>query len=145
MEPGGSLPSLQVEVNLRPAVRWPVCLGVEVPSGAHDHISVFCLKVCEFLEEPSLTRGLVCNLLVQLLLGLARVFTLGSKSHRTQRSYFSVSNKTPPTCRVRFPYLYPPGTGWPSYIPGLWVLFTSSLSTRRDYGGGILTRPHTGL
>jgi hypothetical protein len=30
-----------------------------------------------------LTRGWVCNLLVQLLLGLARAVTLGSKSHRT--------------------------------------------------------------
>jgi hypothetical protein len=32
---------------------------------------------------PSLTRGRVCNLLVQLLLGLASAVTLGSKSHRT--------------------------------------------------------------
>jgi hypothetical protein len=32
---------------------------------------------------PSLTRGCVCNLLVQLLLGLARTVTLGSKSRRT--------------------------------------------------------------
>jgi hypothetical protein len=32
---------------------------------------------------PSLTRGCVCNLLVQLLLGLPRAVTLGSKSRRT--------------------------------------------------------------
>jgi hypothetical protein len=34
-----------------------------------------------------------------------------------------------PLCvlRARFPYLYPPGTGWPSYTPGHWVPFTSSL------------------
>jgi hypothetical protein len=38
----------------------------------HDHIFVF-----------SLTRGWVCNLLVQLLLGLARAVTLGSKFRRT--------------------------------------------------------------
>jgi hypothetical protein len=31
----------------------------------------------------SLTRGWICNLLVQLLLGLARAATLGSKSRRT--------------------------------------------------------------
>jgi hypothetical protein len=32
---------------------------------------------------PSLTRGWACNLLVQFLLGLATVITLGSKSRRT--------------------------------------------------------------
>jgi hypothetical protein len=37
----------------------------------------------------------------------------------------------PPTWRTRFPYLYPPGTGWPSYTPGHWVPFTSPLTTRR--------------
>jgi hypothetical protein len=26
--------------------------------------------------------------------------------------YFTVSSETLPTCRARFPYLYPPGTGW---------------------------------
>jgi hypothetical protein len=26
--------------------------------------------------------------------------------------------KTPPTWKARFPYLYPPGTGWTSYNPG---------------------------
>jgi hypothetical protein len=26
-----------------------------------------------------------------------------------------------PTWRARFPYLCPPGTGWPSYTPGHWV------------------------
>jgi hypothetical protein len=58
--------------------------------------------------------------------------------------YFTVSFETPPTWRARFPYLYPPGTGWPSYTPGHWVPFPSPLTTRRDYGGSILTRLHTG-
>jgi hypothetical protein len=35
-----------------------------------------------------LTRGWVCNLLVQLLLGLARVVTLGSKSRRTTTIFY---------------------------------------------------------
>jgi hypothetical protein len=34
-------------------------------------------------ESPSLTRGCVRNLLVQLLLGHARAITLGSKSRKT--------------------------------------------------------------
>jgi hypothetical protein len=37
--------------------------------------------------------------------------------------------RPPPTRRARFPYLYPPRTGWPSYTPGLWVPFTSPLKT----------------
>jgi hypothetical protein len=32
---------------------------------------------------PSLMRGRVCNLLIQVLLGLASPVTLGSKSHKT--------------------------------------------------------------
>jgi hypothetical protein len=44
-------------------------------------ISFRQLRVSYFIA-PSLTRGRVCNLLVQLLLGLARAVTLGSKSRR---------------------------------------------------------------
>jgi hypothetical protein len=40
------------------------------------------LRFCNFVA-PSLTRGRVYNLLVQLLLKLARAVTLGSKSRRT--------------------------------------------------------------
>jgi hypothetical protein len=78
---------------------------------------------------PSLTRGRVVQFVV----------TLRSKSHRTIALF-----ETPPTWRARSPYLYPPGTGWPSYTPGHCVQFMSPLTTRRDYGGGILTRIHTG-
>jgi hypothetical protein len=52
--------------------------------------------------------------------------------------------ETPPTWKASCPYLYPQGTGWPSYTPGHWVPFLSPLTTRRDYGGGILTSLHTG-
>jgi hypothetical protein len=47
-----------------------------------SEISFRQLGICYFVV-PSLTRGWVCNLLVQLLLGLARAVTLGSKTHRT--------------------------------------------------------------
>jgi hypothetical protein len=56
-----------------------------------------------------------------------------------------LSHLRPPTWRARSMYLYPPGTGWPSYTPGNCLPFLSPLTTRRDYGGGILTRLHTGL
>jgi hypothetical protein len=52
-------------------------------------------------------RGRVCNLLVQLLLGLAKAVTLWSNSRRTY-GHIVLSSKTPPTWRARSPYLYPP-------------------------------------
>jgi hypothetical protein len=42
---------------------------------------------------------------------------------QNSRPYFTVPFETPPTWRTRSPYLYPPGTGWPSYTPGHWVPF----------------------
>jgi hypothetical protein len=73
---------VQVEVNLRPTVSRPVCPGVRRPSGTCDQffflleISFKQLRLC-FFVAPSLTRGRVCNLLVELLLGLARAVTIG--------------------------------------------------------------------
>jgi hypothetical protein len=63
---------------------------------------------------------------------------------QNSRPYLTLSSETPPTCRARFPYLYPPGTGWPSFTSRHWVPFLSPLTTRGDYGGSILTRLHTG-
>jgi hypothetical protein len=69
------------EVNLRPTVSRRVCPGIRRPSGTCDQfffrfeISFRQLQRCYFVA-PSLTRGRVCNLLVQLLLGLARAVTL---------------------------------------------------------------------
>jgi hypothetical protein len=42
---------------------------------------------------------------------------------QNSRPYSTVSSETPPTWRARSPYLYPPGTGWPSYTPGGGSLF----------------------
>jgi hypothetical protein len=85
---------------------------------------LFLSDYCRFLDvgAPSMTRGWVYNLLVQLLLGLTSAITLGSKSRRTH-NHILFSFETPPNCRARSMYLYPPGTEWPSYNPGHWVPF----------------------
>jgi hypothetical protein len=65
--------------------------------------SVWRLQV-SWCVAPSLTRGWVCNVLVELLLGLARAVTLGSKSRRTQTIFY-----------LRLPQ--PGGPGPRTYIP----------------------------
>jgi hypothetical protein len=126
---------IEVEVNLRPTASRPVCLGVRRPSGNRDQffflLEVFFrhLRVCYF-RAPSLTRGLVCNLLYNCFWALPEQSLLG-RSPAELRPYFTVSFETPATWRVRSPYLYPPGTGWPSYTSGHCVPFQSPLTTRR--------------
>jgi hypothetical protein len=73
---------LEVEVNLRPTVSRPVCLGVRRPSGTCDQffflfeISFRQLRVCYFVA-PSLTRGQVCNLLYNCFWALPEQSLLG--------------------------------------------------------------------
>jgi hypothetical protein len=49
---------------------------------------------------------------------------------QNSRPYFTVSFKTPQTWRARSPYLYPPGTGWPSYTAWYWAPFCRLLRLR---------------
>jgi hypothetical protein len=118
---------VEVAVNLRPTFSRPVCPGVRRPSGTRDQffflleISFRQLRLCYFVA-PSLTRGRVCNLLVQLLLGLARAVTLGSKSRRTHGhillSHLRLPQPGGPGPRIYTPQerggpVMPPGTGFP--------------------------------
>jgi hypothetical protein len=73
-------------------------------------------------SAPSLTRGCVCNLLVQFLLGLARAGTLGSKSRRTRDhillSHLRLPQPGGPGSRIYIPQeqggpVIPPDTGLP--------------------------------
>jgi hypothetical protein len=115
----------EVEVNLRPTVSRTVCPGVRRPSGTRDQffflleISFRQLRLCYFVAR-SLTKGRVCNLLVQLLLGLARAVTLGSKSRRPHGlillSHLRLPQPGGPGSRIYIPQeqggpVIPPGTG----------------------------------
>jgi hypothetical protein len=51
---------------------------------------------------------------------------------RDDRILYCLRFGTLPTRRARSPYLYPPGTGWPSYNPRHWVPFSSPYTTRRS-------------
>jgi hypothetical protein len=77
-------------------------------SGTHDHcLSVWQLRV-SWCGAPSLTRGFVCNLLVLLLLGLAKAATLGSKSRRTFVGLILLSHLWLPQRRGPGPRIYLP-------------------------------------
>jgi hypothetical protein len=56
---------------------------------------------------------------------------------------YSLRFATPPTWRARFPYLYYPVTGWPSYTPRNWNPFPSPFRTRRDTVEVIRSLLHT--
>jgi hypothetical protein len=45
--------------------------------------------------------------------------------------FYCVRFETLPTWRARFPYLYPPGTGWSTYTPRHWFPFPSPPTTRK--------------
>jgi hypothetical protein len=74
--------TVEVEVNLRPTVIRPFCLGVSHPSGTREQfffpleISFRQLRVCYFVA-PSLTRGQVCNLVCSYFWALTEQSHLG--------------------------------------------------------------------
>jgi hypothetical protein len=138
----------EVEVNLRPTVSRPVCLGVRHPSGTRDQF-FFLLEM--FFRQfrvsccgaPSLMRGLVCNLLVKLLLGLGRAVTLESKSLRTHGHILLSHLRLPQPGGPGSSIYIPQEQGGPVIPPGTVFLFVASYDSQ-GYDGGILTRLHTG-
>jgi hypothetical protein len=88
----------------------------------------------------SLTRGWLCHL--QLLLVFASAVILSSESHGTHNHILLSQIRYSPNLEARYPDLYPPGTGWPSYNHRHWVPFPSPFTTRRDTVEVIRTRLH---
>jgi hypothetical protein len=74
--------SVEVEVDLRPTVSRPGCLGVRRPSGTFDQFFFLLkipfrhLRVC-YSVAPSLTRGRVCNLLYNCFWAFSEQSLLG--------------------------------------------------------------------
>jgi hypothetical protein len=74
-------------------------------------------------------RGWVCRLL--LLLVFTSAVILGSESRGTHDHILLSQIRDSLNPGARSPYLYPPGTGWPSYTSMHWGPFSSPLMTRR--------------
>jgi hypothetical protein len=90
----------------------------------------------------SLTRGWVCRLQF-MLVSPAQSFS-GSRPTGPMTIFYCLRFETPPTWRVRSPYLYPPGTGWPDYTPRHRVPF-SSLPKLAGLQWRYSTRPPRGI
>jgi hypothetical protein len=109
-------------LKLRPTVSRPVCLGVGLPSGTHDRISSPVLTIAGFLMCGALSdERMDLKFTTQLLLGLARAVTLGSKSRRTHDyillSHLRLLQPGGPGPRIYIPQepggpVIPPGTGF---------------------------------
>jgi hypothetical protein len=117
---------VEVEVNLRPTVSRPVCLGVGLPSGAIDQIFVFCPTIAGFLMCGTLSDERTGSVIyLYKLLGLARAVTLVSKSRRTHDhillSHLRLPQPGGPGPCIYFPQeqggpVIPPGTGFDDNI-----------------------------
>jgi hypothetical protein len=119
---------VKVEVTIRLTVSQSVSMSwYRAPLWNLRPVLLPAWKLLSWLfGTPSLTRGRVCNF--QCIYSKVRVA-------QNPWAYFTVSSETPPPWWARFPQeqgdpVVPPGTGFP---------FLASY-----YGGGILSRLHTG-
>jgi hypothetical protein len=129
-------------LNLRPMVSRPVCLGVRLPSGAHDQSFVFCLMIAGFLMWSTLwlEDGSVIYL-YNCFWALPEQSLSGPSPAELTTIIYCLSWDSPPLGgpgpRIYIPQeqggpVIPLGTGFP---------FVASYNSQ-GYGGGILTRLH---
>jgi hypothetical protein len=136
---GTGLSSLLVRVRVRVRVRVTRRLAVyrqwirlrAKPLQIHGHHFFFQFNPCghSLYVTPSLPRGLVCRL--QLLLAFDSWAILGSESRGTHDHTLLSQIWDSPNLEGPAPYLYPPGTGWPSYTPRHWVSSPPRLAWQR--------------
>jgi hypothetical protein len=66
----------------------PLCLGIGHSLGVHDQILIIIWNLrVSYYGMPSLTRGRVCNLLVQVLLGLVSAVSGSSPVNLLAKSH----------------------------------------------------------
>jgi hypothetical protein len=126
---------VEVEVNLRPTVSPPVCLGVRCPSGTCDQfvilfeISFRHLRLCYFVA-PSLMRGRVCNLLYSCFWTMTEQSLLSQSP--VELSHILLSHLRLPQSGGPGPHIYiSQEQGGPVIPPGHWVPFLSPFRIRR--------------
>jgi hypothetical protein len=126
-----------VQVTLRPTVRRP--------SGIRDQfyfrLEIFFrqLRVCNFVA-PSLTRGLVCNLLYNCFWALPEQSLLGRNPAELMALFYCLIWDSPNLeCQVPV-FISPRNRVAQLYPQALGSIFVTSYDSQ-GCGGGILTRP----
>jgi hypothetical protein len=137
---------VEVEVNLRPTVSRPVCLGVRRASGTCNQffflLEIFFgqLRVCYFVV-PSLTRRRACNLLYNCFWALPKQSLLG-RSIAELKTIFYCLIWDSPNLEGQVPVFISPRNRVAQLYPrALGSLFVASYDSQGS-GGGILTHLH---
>jgi hypothetical protein len=113
---------------LRPAISRPVCLVVKHPSGA-QHL-IFLQSVAALMMWGALSDEDGSVVYIRCWSSPAQSFS-GPSPAGIMTIFYCLRFETPPAWRAGSPYLYPSGTGRPSYTPRHWVSFSSPPATRR--------------
>jgi hypothetical protein len=103
------LTKVQVEVKLRPTVGRPVCLGVGLPSGAHDQTFCFLSGNCWFLDVGHpLWREDGSVIYSYNFFWVLPEQSLSGPIPQNSRPYFIISFETPPNLEGQIPVFISP-------------------------------------
>jgi hypothetical protein len=127
-----SLVEVKVNVILRPTASRPVYLGVK-PHLRSKTRFLLLSGSCGFVDVGRLLWREDWSVLYNWCwLSPAQSFSVPSLAGH-MIIFYCLRFETYSTWRARFPDLYPPGTGWPSYTFRHWVPYSSPPTTRRKY------------